>query len=315
VGAVAPAPDRTQRRAQAPTVGRHLAAVYGVAVTATTTLDAGVVHVARADGPDWVARVLPADRPVADAHGDVAILRALGAHGFPAERPATDSPVSALDGETVVVTEHVAAVPRERRRDAIAAAGGLRALGGLLGRLHAHPAGGAVTRPGGAWHHLADGTPADELAALRALLGDEHAQLRAAVDALPDGAALPTALVHPDFVLANVVAAREGGLVVVDWTGAGRGPRAWALAFTLWSAGFGGDLARVDRVAAGYRRHVSLEPEELDALPGLVRARPVVFLAWAAATGRRPAAAAVAELDAVGAAAGAIAARARAALA
>jgi hypothetical protein len=94
----------------------------------------------------------------------------------------------------------------------------------------------------------------------------------------------------------------------------GAGPRAWALAFTLWSVGFGGDLGRVDRVAAGYGRHVSLEPEELDALHALVRARPVVFLAWAAATGRRPAAAAVAELDAVGSMAAAIGARVRAVL-
>jgi Ser/Thr protein kinase RdoA (MazF antagonist) len=170
VGEVPSAVDRTRRRAQAPAVGRHLAATYDIAVTATTTLDVGVVHVARADGPDWVARVLPAERPVGEAHADVAILRALGAHGFPAERPAGDEPVSVLDGETVVVTEYVAAVPRARRRDAIAAAGGLRALGGLHGRLHAHAAGAAVTRPGGAWHHLADGTPADELAALRELL-------------------------------------------------------------------------------------------------------------------------------------------------
>lgn len=306
--------DRTRLTAQAPEVARHLEATYDVAVTRTTALDVGALHVERADGPDWVARVLPADRPVSEAHADVAILLAVRGHGFPAERPAVDAPVSSLDGETMVVTEYVAPVAPERRRDAIAAAGGLRGLGSLLGRLHAHPAGASVTRPGGAWHHLADGTPRDELAALRELLG-EGDELRAAVDALPDGAELPTALVHPDFVLANIVAARDGGLVVVDWTGTGLGPRAWALAFTLWSAGFGGDLARVERVAAGYGRHVSLEPEELEALPALVRARPVVFLAWAAATGRRSAAAAVAELDAVVAAADAIGARARKVLA
>jgi hypothetical protein len=65
----------------------------------------------------------------------------------------------------VLVTEWADPVPRSQRRDAIRAAGGLSHLGALLGRLHTLgiSAGGvdvgvgAVARPGGAWHHLAEG--------------------------------------------------------------------------------------------------------------------------------------------------------------
>jgi Ser/Thr protein kinase RdoA (MazF antagonist) len=72
-------------------------------------------------------------------------------------------------------------------------------------------------------------------------------------------------------VLANVVASAERGIVLVDWAGTGRGPRAWPLAFLLYAEGARG-LPRIDLVAAGYRQHVSLEPEELSRLPAMMRA-------------------------------------------
>ncbi|HEV3047972.1 MAG TPA: hypothetical protein VGY13_11505 [Solirubrobacteraceae bacterium] len=53
--------------------------------------------------------------------------------------------------------------------------------------------------------------------------------------------------------------------MVIDWAGAGQAPRMWSLAFLLWSVGFGGDLARVDRAVAGYRSRVVPVPEELEA--------------------------------------------------
>src|SRR5580693_8396471 len=81
-----------------------------------------------------------------------------------AGRCAADELVSVLDGRSLLVTEWADPVPRQQRRDAIRAAGGLSHLGALLGRLHtldtapAASAGGlgdgAVARPGGAWHHL-----------------------------------------------------------------------------------------------------------------------------------------------------------------
>ncbi len=46
--------------------------------------------------------------------------------------------------------------------------------------------------------------------------------LRDEVAGLDAGDGLPRALAHPDFVLANVVAATDGRIVMIDWAGAGR---------------------------------------------------------------------------------------------
>jgi len=213
--------------------------------------------------------------------GDAAILRCLAAHEFPAERCAADEPVSALDGRSVLVTEWAAPVPRTERRDAIRAAGGLTHLGALLGRLHTLDD-GAVARPGGAWHHLADGLPSAEVAAASRMLADaapripdvERAAfdaLRAEVDALDAAEGLPVGLIHPDLVLANVVAT-PGGMVLVDWAGAGRGPRLWSLAFLLYVEA-AKDPRRAGAVLLGYREHVTLEPEGTRP-PGSGRAGP-----------------------------------------
>jgi hypothetical protein len=189
-------------------------------------------------------------------------LEDLAGHEYPAERCAAPDPVSELHDQAVIVTEHLDAVPRAGRREAIRQAGGLRELGAMLGRLTALPAaGGAPGRTGGSWHHLTDGGPDDELAAVAKLLDasppaeDERAYrtLRDAVTGLDAGDGLPRALAHPDFVLANAVATTDGRIVMVDWAGAGTAPRVWPLAFLLWSVGFDGDLRRVDRVVAGYR--------------------------------------------------------------
>jgi Ser/Thr protein kinase RdoA (MazF antagonist) len=137
--------------------------------------------------------------------------------------------------------------------------------------------------------------------------------LRAGVAALDAGDGLPEAFTHADFVLANVVAS-EDRLVLVDWAGAGRGPRAWTLAFFLYAEG-ARDLRRVNVVLAGYRRHVTLTEEELDRLPALIRARPLVLSAWSVCTGRIPPSQAVAGAAETAALADAVAARTRAALA
>lgn len=288
--------ERLDPRAGIEALPSHLGSTYGIEVARTTELDLGVFRVDRSDGPSWVARVFPAQRPVEWARGDAAILEFLAGQDYPAERCAAPDPVSELNGQAVVVTEWVAAVPRSQRREAIRQAGGLRELGAMLGRLTALPRDGeASRRTGGGWHHLADGGPGAELAALAKLLdaaapdghGRTYGALREAVAELDAGDGLPCALTHPDFVLANAVATADGRMVMVDWAGAGTAPRAWSLAFLLWSVGFGGDLRRVDRAVAGYRRHVPLEPEELERLGELIRVRPVVFDAWAFATGRK----------------------------
>lgn len=289
-----PLPGRPAERVRA-----HLEARYGITVDAMAELDLGVWRVRRADGPDWAARWFSARRSADAVAGDAAILRYLAEHEFPAERCAAGEPVSRLDNRSVLVTEWADPVPRQQRREAIRTAGGLRRLGELLGLLHtldpATAPTAAVRRPGGAWHHLADGLPSAEIAAASELLAvtaplipdAERAAFdafRAEIDALDAADGLPEALIHPDFVLANVVAT-PGGMVLVDWAGAGRGPRLWSLAFLLYAEA-AKDPRRAGAVLLGYREHVTLAAEELDRLAAVARARPFVLSAWSVGTGR-----------------------------
>jgi Ser/Thr protein kinase RdoA (MazF antagonist) len=299
----------------------HLESRYGIEVTETTRLDAGVFLLRRSDGPSWVARRFPATRSTQAARGDAGVLRFLAEQDFPAERLAAPDPLSVLNGQNVLVTEYLDPVPREERRTAIKNWGGLRHLGALLGRLHALPEGaGAPSREGGAWHHLADGGPVEEVAASIRLLDATAAvlpaedralcaTLRGELDALDTGMGLPRALVHPDFVMANVVASTEQGLVVVDWAGAGRAARMWSLAFLLFAEG-AKNLARVDLVLAGYRGHVDLEPEEVARVTALARARPVTLAVWSFCHGRQTLAATLAQVAEVTELAEAVGARA-----
>ncbi|MGH2849457.1 MAG: phosphotransferase enzyme family protein [Solirubrobacteraceae bacterium] len=274
----------------------HLEERYGVGVSAIEPLDLGVYRVDRNDDSRWVARVFVAERPLTGVREDAAILQGLERAGFPAERCADPEPVSELHGQGVLVTEFLedhGALPPGRPA---------AILGALLGRLHAHPA--TTVRPGGAWHHVAFvGGPREELAAAVELL-DEHAsrvglrdlalfeRLRDEVARADDCRDLPHAFVHPDFVPANAVSTADGKLVIVDWTGAGRGPRLWSIGFLLWAAG-ARDLRLVDLVVSRYRRSVDLEPAELDRLEGAIRARPLVLEAWSVCAGRCSLAAAI----------------------
>jgi Ser/Thr protein kinase RdoA (MazF antagonist) len=314
------------RRTGVSELPRHLAATYGIEVAVVEELDLGTYRVELSQGVSWVARLFPAERPPEQTRGDAKLLEFLAEVGYPAERCAAADAVSFLEGQALLVTEFVPPVARAERREAIRAAGGLAALGSLLGRLQRLPAGDAATaRPGGSWHHLADGAPGNEIAAIGRLLEDrrQHAgrsarpllePLAQEIASLESGDGLPESLVHPDFVLANVIAARSGGLVLVDWAGGGQAPRMWSFAFLLWSVGAGGDLARVERTVAGYRRQLVPEPEELARLETLIRARPTIFAAWSFCAGRRTLAQALASIAAGREAATAIAARARAAL-
>jgi len=108
--------------------------------------------------------------------------------------------------------------------------------------------------------------------------------LRAEVAVIDAADGLPEGLIHPDFVLANVVAT-PGGMVLIDWAGAGRGPRLWPLAFLLYAEA-AKDPRRAGAVLLGYREHVTLEAEELDRLAAVARARPLILRAWAVCMGR-----------------------------
>jgi Ser/Thr protein kinase RdoA (MazF antagonist) len=102
--------------------------------------------------------------------------------------------------------------------------------------------------------------------------------------------------------------------VVVDWTGAGRAARVWPLAFFLFAEG-AKNLARVDLVVAGYRRNVTLGPEELDRLSALARVRPTTLAVWSFCQGRQSIAETLAEVVEVAELAEIVGTRARAAFA
>jgi len=295
-------------------LGRHLEEHYGVGVVEVAALDSGVFRVDRRDGSRWVARVFAAKRPLVGVREDAGILQALERAGFPAERCAHPEPVSEFLGQSVLVTVFLDGHGplRPGRPAAI--------LGALLGRLHAHPA--TNVRPGGAWHRLSFfGGPREEIAGASELLEDHlprvgvrelglFDRIRDEVARTDDCHDLPHAFVHPDFVPANAISTADGKLAVVDWTGAGRGPRLWSIGFLLWAAG-ARDLRLVDVVVSRYRRSVELEPAELDRLEGAIRGRPVMLESWSVCAGRRELAAAVDRIERAGELARSIAIEAR----
>lgn len=74
----------------------HLAQHYGFHACILYTLDQDVTLLRRNDGPSWVARVFGPQRSRAVVEGDAEILRWLQEVGYPAERCATEDPVSSL---------------------------------------------------------------------------------------------------------------------------------------------------------------------------------------------------------------------------
>jgi Ser/Thr protein kinase RdoA (MazF antagonist) len=224
-----------------------------------------------------------ASRPVSRTEEDAEILRFLERRDFPAERCARSSPVTELDGRAVLVTGYL---PGKHPSGGPAV---WRKLGDLLGRLHTLPAErGPAQRRAGALHHLPqyEGGPEGDLAAAAALLADldgrvppEQRQLYELItELLPEGddaKGLPEALVHPDPVRNNVVVT-PGGPVLLDWTGAGTGPRLASLAGLLHSAG----PRHAPAALAGYREHVELTPGELSRLEGVLWIRILWLSAW-----------------------------------
>jgi Ser/Thr protein kinase RdoA (MazF antagonist) len=269
-------------------LARHLALTYGADVAAMERLDDRVFRVDRRDGPTWVARLFGG--PAAgEVQGQVDILRALQAGEFPAERCAAEEPVSWYDNTAVLVTNWVDGQPSD--------AGGrtYAYLGGLLGALHAHD--GAGQRIGGAWHHLSPtGGPRAEIDAAIRLLEESHGaaepsdqfvEILDALGGLDDCADAPQALVHADAVPSNAISTPDDKRVIVDWAGAGRGPRLWSIGFTLWAAASRSPKL-VGAVMSRYRRHVQLSHDELGRLANVIAARPLTIDVWSYANQRLP---------------------------
>jgi Ser/Thr protein kinase RdoA (MazF antagonist) len=284
--------ERMLYRPTAARLAEHIQAAYGVRVQHTSELDLGVLQVECADGSRWIARMYPSSRSIEATRGDAELLNWLADCGFPAERCATPDPVSALDGHSVLVTRLESGTRPQPGSPTFAR------LGRLLGQLHSLPAGcEAAARPGGAWHHLVlDSPPSEELGALSTLFHAARHRVAASEQTAYDSLArqlsnlddchdLPHAVVHPDFVPPNIIQVGADSWTVVDWTGAGWGPRVMSLGCLLWAASAHG-AASVAAALAAYREIVPLEPEEMDRLPAAMRTRPLVLACWSFATGR-----------------------------
>ena len=266
----------------------HLRDRYGIDAVQATPLSQHVGYVMRVDrndGDPWVARAFPPARPVAGVEGDAAILRHLERHGYPAERLAVDDAVSDFEGSAVLVTEFVpnrSLTPDEWGP----------VLGDLLGRLHALPLDESVTPPGGAegGDSSREGSPRQDLLAALAFLDsvdtkvapadrDQFEALRERVRTADAGEGLPEALVHGNLLAGNPDHAvmTEDGPLVVNWKGAGRGPRLVDLGWVLW--GCWQERNAIPLIDAN-RRHVELTDEELDRLDAVMAIRPLYLTSF-----------------------------------
>jgi Ser/Thr protein kinase RdoA (MazF antagonist) len=291
IGVVGHHLDRTFGRTGAEQLAEHLSATYEVGIRRLVELQPGVHRAELLGGARWIARVFPAEHPTGSVQAHAELLCWLEGVAFPAERSATPGPVSSHEGQDVLVT---VAAPGRALPGAPAS---YERMGDLLGRLHALPLEPSLAlRPGGGWHHVApDGGPGDEIAAGGELLraaghrvpGAQRQHYDILLDALdtcrlePD---LPSCIVHPDLVAPNVLRDRAGHETVVDWAGAGLGPRVGSLGCLLWTAAANGDPC-VESVWAGYARHVQLTPEELGNLEVAMSFRPLVLAIWSLAAG------------------------------
>jgi Ser/Thr protein kinase RdoA (MazF antagonist) len=185
--------------------------------------------------------------------------------------------VSVHEGQPVLVTHFV-------RGTRGAGSDPIGALGALVGRLHGMVPVGAADRPAGALHHYAEGTPGDELAAARGWLRDIEPRVAAedrdqlevlgrALGEADDSGGLPEAFVHPDPVPKNTVFTKDGP-VLVDWAGAGRGPRLASMALVLRS-GWAGPL-----FMRGYGGVVELDGEERRRAADVLMTRALIDVAF-----------------------------------
>ncbi len=258
--------------------------------------EGGIYRVDLHGSPPVVVRLFARNRPLERVLGDAAILAHIESHTVPAERlvlTCTGEGATDLDGQGVLVTRFVPG----RRPDRSPAT--LRQLGETLGRLHALP---PVPSNDARLGRRAGSLPNEDLRYGRAQLARvseqvpseqrlNYEELRDLLDAINDGETLPFALTHSDCHLDNFVLGCNGPAVLIDWAGAGQGPRIAALGLLLYSCAVASpgdhpgerqpDLSQlrnaVDAVIEGYCRFSFPTTEELAYLPDAIRVRPAVI--------------------------------------
>ncbi len=266
----------------------HLRDHYGIDPVAATKLSVHKTYVFRVDrrhGDPWIVRAFPPARPIAGVEGDAAILRFLARHGYPAERLAVEEAVSDFDGSAVLVTRFVEGdqLPDNAQKFAM--------MGDLLGRLHALPFDGSVSRPGGASGEdpSREGSPRQDLLAALSFLDavdtkvatadrPRFERLRDKVRSADDGHGLPEALLHGNLLHApdHALLSRTGP-IAINWKASGRGPRLADFAYLIWGTGSWNprqpNQERIDAAVRAYRRYVELTDEELDRLEAVMYIR------------------------------------------
>jgi Ser/Thr protein kinase RdoA (MazF antagonist) len=273
----------------------HLRDRYGLDPVSATKLSVHktyVFRIDRHDGDPWVARAFPPARPRAGVEGDAAILRFLEQHDFPAERLAVDDAVSDFDGSAVLVTRLVEGVhlPDGAAKFAM--------MGELLGRLHALPYEGSISRPGGASGEDPghEGTPRQDLLAAQSFLDavdtkvapaerERFEQLRDQVRSADDGHGLPEGLLHGNLLHApDHAILSEHGPVAINWKASGRGPRLADFAYLVWGTGSWNprrpNQERIDAAVNAYRRHVEPTDDELARLEAVMYIRTLYLVCF-----------------------------------
>lgn len=266
----------------------HLRGRYGIEAVAATPISQHVHYVMRidrSDGGPWVARAFPPSRPRIGVEGDARILRFLERHDYPAERLAVDDAVSDFERSSVLVTRFANNTPLPQELWGTT-------MGDLLGRLHALPLDETVARPGGAegGDSSREGGPRQDLLAALAFLDsvdtkvpvaerERFEQLRERVRSADAGEGLPEALVHGNFLAGHPDHAlmTDTGPLVVNWKGAGTGPRLADLGWVLWGCWTD---ANAIAVIDAYRQHVDLTGEELDRLEAVMAIRPLYLTSF-----------------------------------
>ncbi len=274
-----------------------------------------VVDVASVDQDVFTVTTKETDRPLVARifcqpgvdgyiHDLAQLLTHLREHGFPAEECSELWPVSKfqdIDG-CVMLTKFASGVAPPRNKETF------YRLGKLMGKLHNIPIPDKLAnhRAGG-WHHVTlPGGITDECAAVLGMMEKfgtgkpdsenvRHiSKLREALTEVHTACLdeLPLSLVHPDLVPSNIIAEAGTGQydkwTVVDWAGAGVGPRMPALGFLLAVAASRGTFGLVNIVMKGYMESgARLEPVELgQCLPICMYERILILRCWEVAMGR-----------------------------
>lgn len=261
-------------------------ATYGVRAVRVDPLvemtDWSVYRVRRRWAPSWIVRVFPWSRSAERVAGDAAVLEWLERRRFPAERlvrTAGGEATGRIAERGVLVTRAISGTPPGLTESE------LEAFGDLVGYLSTLPP--YVTRPAGS-------TAREDLERGRSLLAAveplvpasrrvEFQRLTHGIAATADLEDLPRGFIHPDCQPNNVLRRRNGRLVLLDWEGAGVGPRVQPLGQMLFmvavSSAARPRLARVDAVLRGFLRRGRLDDTEVARLADAIRVRPLVVAA------------------------------------